>query len=396
MFRFLEKYRLPKDLFKQGYRYNNRHFIDREEMPLSGNSLNSILCEKLAKSQYLLLIWSEQTKDAKWVAAEIEEFIHLGRANEIFALVVSGIESLNQKFPSIQNIFDISTGNKLQKKASIKKAILSIIAVFTGVNQDKLFHSEQVRSYGRSVFRGITILLFSGLVLLYSISRLNSTRSNLEEANFEKTNLVQNIQELTFNLYESLLDTDYPADFIICDMYRKNLETLDAIEQLNVGIDDDFINTKFANCIQYGDYSFFINEIENAENAYRESIDLAYRLLEGNPDEDLAKTNVAMGFQRLAFICDLKGDTESAVIYYTHSVEYLDSMTDCLPNEVNMYAYYLLGNEMVKAGDIISARDAYQKGIAIKDNLSDEYYNYSVVLERVQMINDQLNALNGN
>jgi hypothetical protein len=64
-------------------------FRDREELPTSA-TLNDSIRSALQRSRYLIVICSPAASRSRWVNEEVRYFKELGRADRIFALIVSG------------------------------------------------------------------------------------------------------------------------------------------------------------------------------------------------------------------------------------------------------------------------------------------------------------------
>src|ERR1700683_242288 len=95
----LERYRIPKELRGTSGRDGPIPerlfpiFRDRADLSSSPNLSESIR-EALRASAYLIVICSPAAAGSRWVNQEIIEFIKLGRADRIHALIVDGDPSL--------------------------------------------------------------------------------------------------------------------------------------------------------------------------------------------------------------------------------------------------------------------------------------------------------------
>lgn len=96
--KFLETYRVPAELVKQGYPSRlTRVFRDKEELPTSSD-LGADIVEALRQSAFLIVVCSPRTPASAWVVEEVDTFIRLGRADKILVLLIEG--DPQQAFPT--------------------------------------------------------------------------------------------------------------------------------------------------------------------------------------------------------------------------------------------------------------------------------------------------------
>ncbi len=86
--RSLESYRPPKGLGVSAAL--KPLFRDREELAASRDLSTSIL-QSIESSESMIVICSPAAVESRWVNAEIDEFIRLGKSHRIFCLIVDGI-----------------------------------------------------------------------------------------------------------------------------------------------------------------------------------------------------------------------------------------------------------------------------------------------------------------
>ena len=91
----LEAYRIPKRFHGQPGRGEvigkrlGKFFRDRDELPTSAN-LGEQIEQALSDSAYMIVLCSPAAAQSRWVNQEIQQFRQLGRADRIFAVIVSG------------------------------------------------------------------------------------------------------------------------------------------------------------------------------------------------------------------------------------------------------------------------------------------------------------------
>ena len=108
--RKLESYRVPASIRNRFHDIPDRLnpvFTDVSE--LSAGLLAEQIHHALERSQYLIVICSQSAAHSKWVDAEIEAFVRLGRTEHIIPFIVSGLphsNNINEEcFPvSLKNI----------------------------------------------------------------------------------------------------------------------------------------------------------------------------------------------------------------------------------------------------------------------------------------------------
>ena len=83
----LERFVVPKKL--QAPKKKLRVFRDDTELPASPD-ISHVIKRAISESEWLIVVCSPRTTQSDWVAAEIREFIKLGREDRILALLVEG------------------------------------------------------------------------------------------------------------------------------------------------------------------------------------------------------------------------------------------------------------------------------------------------------------------
>lgn len=175
--RKLESYRLPSIVRKQYPDIPKKLKIFRDGTDIRiGTSLQQILHEELEKSKYLIVVCSPHSAQSDWVGKEIEEFIAMGRKNQIFLFIIDGTPYcdlldnecyhpiIKQHFPEIlgANIHEQKRGNIFIKR---DKAFLRLIAGMLNLSFDILWNRHR-RYFIRKIL--LCILSLIGFITIFN------------------------------------------------------------------------------------------------------------------------------------------------------------------------------------------------------------------------------------
>jgi len=99
--RDLERYKIPKSLRENGPNLG-AIFRDQDELSVA-SVLDVSIRAALTESESLIVLCSPHAVSSQWVDKEIEFFKSLGRADRIFAVILSGIPNAKKRgFPAAQ------------------------------------------------------------------------------------------------------------------------------------------------------------------------------------------------------------------------------------------------------------------------------------------------------
>ena len=180
--RSLERYRPPKSLQASGIRSRTgRVFRDEDELPASSD-LNEVIRDALKRSKHLIVVCSRSTPSSRWVNAEIEYFVELGRAKSILVLLIDG-EVQDAYPPSLKALGleplagDVRPGTRVPRKQR-QIALLKLLAGIFGCGYDDLFQRERQRFVRRRRY-----LVFASIVLVSSLIAWSwyTIRSRIQE-----------------------------------------------------------------------------------------------------------------------------------------------------------------------------------------------------------------------
>jgi tetratricopeptide (TPR) repeat protein len=191
--RALESYRVPRHLVGNQTPVGKVParirpvFRDREDFS-SATDLEGTVKQALAESENLILICSPNAVASEWVNEEIRHFAALGRASNIFCMLVGGEPAadgaLSSCFPSAL----AEIGNKEPLAADVRKwadgkhvAKLKLIAGLLGIRLDELRQRDLQQRRKRHVVLGLAAVAVLTLTVMTIISQV-SERHQREKA----------------------------------------------------------------------------------------------------------------------------------------------------------------------------------------------------------------------
>ena len=98
----IERYRVPKDLRKEGQKNLGVVFRDRDELPLS-NDLTQDIYEALDNARYLIVVCTPETPKSLWVDREIQHFLLHHSQDRILTVLAAGTpeESIPRRITTV-------------------------------------------------------------------------------------------------------------------------------------------------------------------------------------------------------------------------------------------------------------------------------------------------------
>lgn len=201
--RCLERFRVPKDLRKQG-KTITRLFRDKDELPIT-SSLTTDIYEALENSDYLIVICSIHTKESIWVQREIETFLKTHSRNKVLTVLASG--EPYDVIPDIllrEQVADPDTGElewrdieplscdwRLKRKQAVREELPRLAASLLGCGYDQL--RQRQRQYRmRRMMTFFSLALAASLSLaayfLHTSIQIQKANDALHEANIQIQN----------------------------------------------------------------------------------------------------------------------------------------------------------------------------------------------------------------
>lgn len=190
--RAFESYRIPRHLVGQQGSFGEISarlapvFRDREDFS-SATSLKESVRRELAAAETLVVICSPSAAQSHWVNEEIREFVALGRAGRIYALIVNGDpqaeDPAERCFPEAL-LEDHGSGAFEPLAADARKwadgkvvAKLKLVAGILGIRLDDLRQREIQRRRRNLILSSVTVSAVVLLTTLLSISAISNRKA---------------------------------------------------------------------------------------------------------------------------------------------------------------------------------------------------------------------------
>lgn len=372
VFQWVEGYRLPASLKAQGYQDVQRAFRDAEELPVS-RILTDTIDDALRSAKALIVVCSQDTPLSEWVDREVEMFIELGRAEQIYPLLINGDETSSfppslKKMPDIgERIMDIRVpGDQIREMMKkVPDELLKAVAGITGCKLSDLKREDNFRRSRTTVRRALiaaAVLLFTGTV---SYVLMNMAQKYRDEAQLRERATMSILNELTYELPDHLVNI--PGAYSrIADILEENTQTIDRIIRLSA----DSTNAEYesaANREKLANARSVLGIYDEALTAQREAVQ-AYETLaaSGKREYELA---YGSSYNNLGNILHAAGNYSEASSDYKNAIHILEHVqdTDIL---LLAQAYGNLAGNAVSMGDP-SAESYFDQTLALL-NTSDD------------------------
>ena len=239
VFNALESYRLPAPLRKRGCPDIDRVFRDAEELSVS-KILTETIDDALRSSNCLIVICSTDAPLSPWVDREVSMFIHMGRAEHIYPLLING--DPERSFPPSlkllpdlkERVMDVRAEGEDPKKimARAETALLKVIADVAGCEEEELLREHTLRRNRRFARRSALAAATMAAVIGVSVGLMHLASSYRDTARLREAASMRLLNELTYSLPDHL--TNVPGAYSkIAGILRRNTEDLNAIVRLS-------------------------------------------------------------------------------------------------------------------------------------------------------------------
>ncbi|MDO4192147.1 MAG: toll/interleukin-1 receptor domain-containing protein [Erysipelotrichaceae bacterium] len=375
VFQWVESYRLPASLKKQGYQDIQRAFRDAEELPVS-RILTDTIDDALRSASVLIVVCSQDTPSSEWVDREVEMFIELGRAEQIYPLLINGDETTSfppslKKVPDIrERIMDIRVpGDSIREMMKkVPDELLKAVAGITGCKLSELVREDSFRKNRTIVRRALiaaAVLLFTGSV---SYILMNMAQKYRDEALLREKATMSILNELTYELPDRLVNI--PGAYArIADILEENTQTIDRIIRLSA----DSTNAEYesaANREKLANARSVLGVYDEALTAQREAVE-AYEILADSGEREY---QLAWGssYNNLGNILHAAGNYTEASVNYRNAIGILEKVqnTDAL---LLAQVYGNLAGNAVSMGDP-SAESYFDQTLALLKGSDDPEY----------------------
>lgn len=225
--KLLERYRVPKELRKNGKKNLGIVFRDRDELPLTSNLTENIY-EALEHSEFLIVICTPDTPKSMWVEKEISYFIEKHGRERVLIVLAEG--TVEESVPKQLTTIYAEDGQTIQqqieplcaylaeaknKSGSLKKEFLRLVAAILGCPYDSLIQRQ--KKY-RAQILSIVLGIFSTVALLFLMMMANY--------NYK---ISQKNEEISKNFLESQKN-ETQALTLLSNQQRKAGERFEAIK----------------------------------------------------------------------------------------------------------------------------------------------------------------------
>ncbi len=340
--RELERYRIPKHLFKSGdsRSVSNLHpiFRDRDELS-SGTALHQVIQDALSDSDSLIVVCSPAAAASKWVNDEIRTFQRLGKGQRIFCFIVAGSPlSGNEKecFPEALRQPIDSDGEPLTdpdepiaadasgSKEEWLHAKLMLIAGLLGIGLDRLLqrdHQRRNRNMITIALGSIAISVIMASLAVYAyLSQAEAERRQTDADNLVGY-LLGDLREELYTIGRTELYTDVSTKAM---EYFKSLENDDAR--------DEVLAQRSVALIQIGTSMMDRGEMQDAMKSFYEALTINQRLVEENPERDDWKLALSESYYYVGNVYWQRGDLDAASEEFQKQLLIVDELVIAEPN----------------------------------------------------------------
>ena len=243
-FRFLESYRLPGSLEREGHRGVRRVFRDTEELPVS-RILSSTIEEALRDARCLVVICSHDTPSSEWVDREVATFIELGKAESVYPLLIDGTPEISfppslKKIPGAEErMMDVrtpeGTAQSIMKRA--QTALLRVVAQVAEVPEEDLVREEHLRRKRTVRFAAGAAAALVAFVVAVSGGLWMKAESYRQVTAREQQAAMEVLERLTYGLPDRLVEQPglYPK---VAEILSDNADQIQRILELSPQSDD--------------------------------------------------------------------------------------------------------------------------------------------------------------
>ena len=394
VFNLLESYRLPKPLRARGCRDIDRVFRDAEELAVS-KILTETIDDALRSSNCLVVICTTDAPLSPWVDREVSMFIHMGRGEHIYPLLVNG--DAERSFPpSLKllpdldaRVMDVRCEGDDPKKimARAETALLKVIADVGGCEEDELVREHTLRRNRRFAARTAAAAATMAAVLAVSLGLMHLASSYRATARRQEAASMRILNELTYSLPDHL--TNVPGAYSkIAGILRRNTEDLNAVARLS----DNRQAAEFEVAANYEKLA----SAGSVLGAYDEALaseETAIGIFETLRAEAYAGSAEALSsaYNNRGGILNASGRYAEADADYEKAI----ALTDALPAPDPLTLgrmYYNAGANAVNLGDNLRAAGLFEeslrllsgaeRGMESVEPLAKANYNYGVLLYR--------------
>ena len=235
----IERYRIPKDLRKNGEKHLGVVFRDRDELPLS-NNLTEDIYEALDHSRFLIVICTPETPESLWVDREIQYFIKKHGRERVLTVLAAGSpeESIPKRITHIWADDGVTVVGQIeplcaflvdetQKKVlrNLRSEFLRLVAAMLGCPYDALKQRQK-----RYRARKMTAICAAAAAVVMTVMGL------LIQWNLEVTQKNEEISRINLQLEEQYRQTQLNESQALTLLSQSQLEQGDRMAALENAI----------------------------------------------------------------------------------------------------------------------------------------------------------------
>lgn len=405
--RTIERYRVPKELVGQNGRFGliksnlSPVFRDREDLEAHGN-LTQRLRDALERSRLLIVVCSPASATSKWVETEIQQFLALGRADRILAVIVAGDpEAVDERRCFPQALLSLSDnaasllpqlplaadarpegGGKQQAGLMILAGMLGIS--LTDLTQREVLAERRRRRFSQAVAALLTILAIAALFAagLAYWQRSIAVREELR-ANKNLDTAVDSLERIVFGISRSLRGVEGVSSSALRTIQAEMIDEIDAASQQSPD-DTRIAQIQVAILNELAEISLEQSDHETLMSLVIRFDALTERFSKSETNRSIAEYSRSISLYYQGRINLITGDFQSAAARF-QEVDRNPPQTEDPENdlEIRVSALIGLGDSLRELDRVGEARIAYQNAIHSLKDLPDELPSASVASWRM-------------
>lgn len=243
--KLIERYRVPRDLRRDGEKSLGIVFRDRDELPLSSNLTQDIF-DALDNSEFLIVICTPDTPKSEWVAREIEYFISRHGHDHVLTIHAAGTpeESIPKQITHVYGkngaLLDkieplsayIVDSEPRKVLRNLNKEFLRLVAAMLNCPYDSL--KQRQKRYRTQQLLGAVGTV--ALVALSFVGILLSKNAEITSKNNEITAKNEAISEMNVQIQEQLAQSQLNESKALALLSQQQLEEGDRMGAIQTAL----------------------------------------------------------------------------------------------------------------------------------------------------------------
>ena len=394
VFNALESYRLPKPIRARGCPDIKRVFRDTEELAVS-KILTETIDDALRSSNCLVVICSLDAPLSPWVDREVSMFIHMGRADHIYPLLINGDPERSfppslKLLPDLSDrVMDVRSEGDDPKKimAKAETALLKVISDVAGCGEAELLREHTLRRNRRFAVRNTAAAAAFAAIAGISLALMQLASGYRDTAQVREAASMRILNELTYSLPDRL--TNVPGAYgKIAGILQRNTEDLNAIVRLSDNREAAEYEVA-ANYEKLANAGSVLGAYDDALSSEETAIELFQTLSEAGYEGSAEA--LASAYNNRGRILNTAGRYAEASGDYARAIELTEALEEPDPLTLGRM-YYNAGANGINSGDTAHAAEMFEESLRILEtaetgpvsieSLANANYNYGVLLYR--------------